>query len=241
MRLSASGRASKPSHGTRARGGVARSCSASRCSLRSRPSRSRRGFCATSRGPAPAACDRRGAAPGRGRRKFGDRVAGERAATGPSGRRLSPRRGVASRTEVPVSQRAILYEENQADPQTPSRDRRARRLAARRPQRRTGAAARNRGPRRPSRFRTRSSHAQPRDPAQPRSGASGLAHHRTHLHDPERPRPNGVATSAFFNSRTTKRCAARRWRACRCPSRKTCSCSGCPTCRATSSATRTCS
>jgi hypothetical protein len=59
------------------------------------------------------------ARPAEGDAKFGDRVAGERAATGPSGSPAQPAPGVASRTEVPVSQRAILYEENQADPQTP--------------------------------------------------------------------------------------------------------------------------
>ena len=68
-------------------------------------------------GPAAPAGRRRGAAAGPGDAKFSDRVAGERAAgaappapAAPGGRRPAA---------VPVAQRAVLYEENQADPQTP--------------------------------------------------------------------------------------------------------------------------
>jgi hypothetical protein len=51
--------------------------------------------------------------------KFGDRVSGERTAAAPSASQAQPAPGAASRADVPVAQRAILYEENQADPQTP--------------------------------------------------------------------------------------------------------------------------
>ena len=53
-----------------------------------------------------------------GNAKFGERVAGERTTTpAPSTTPAGP--APAARSEVPVAQRAVLYEENQADPQTP--------------------------------------------------------------------------------------------------------------------------
>ena len=51
--------------------------------------------------------------------KIGDRVAGERApGAGAAGARRQPG-AAAPRGDVAVAQRAMLYEENQADPQTP--------------------------------------------------------------------------------------------------------------------------
>lgn len=51
--------------------------------------------------------------------KFNDRVGGERTAAAPAGPSTQPTPAPASRAEVPVAQRAILYEENQAEPQSP--------------------------------------------------------------------------------------------------------------------------
>jgi hypothetical protein len=48
--------------------------------------------------------------------KLGERIAGERAPAVPGGA-ATP--GAAPRADVPVAQRAMLFEENQADPQTP--------------------------------------------------------------------------------------------------------------------------
>jgi hypothetical protein len=58
-----------------------------------------------------------GAPPPENDGKIGDRVAGERAPTAPAAPGGSA--GSAPRGDLAVAQRAILYEENQADPQTP--------------------------------------------------------------------------------------------------------------------------
>ena len=51
--------------------------------------------------------------------KFNERVAGERAPAGAGASAGQPAAGAAQRSEVAVAQRAVLYEEDQADPQKP--------------------------------------------------------------------------------------------------------------------------
>ena len=172
----------------------------------------------------PAACDRRGGArrPS-GDAKFSDRVAGERAATAALRSPAQPAPGVASRTEVPVSQRAILYEEDQADPQTPKAiaGRVIWRLDALNAGQGQPLETVVRGDRRGS---GRGSHAEPPDPAQPRSRR---CRPRTPSSSPSRPvgDPGRDGARCGPSAAQERRGGARHaaGRACRCPSRRTCS------------------